>query len=121
MITWFKKLLWVVRNFERALAEAQKAQSEAQAAKVLAQEAFDLIRDRTTVHMDIGPSKHDANVIILVGRYNRKDYVQVYSFGGENFEHVVDEMRLAAREGHIGRVDAPPMFKAILERDSNRF
>lgn len=135
MINWFKTLFRLVRDY-RALArryttdlqglyeqltpvEATATQALADAATALktAQAAHKLIYDRTTVHFDISPTRHDPNVVIVVGRYQDKDFVQVYSFSIDEFRGLVDNMREAARHGAIGRVDAPPTLRAVIDRD----
>lgn len=135
MIDWFKALFRLVRDY-RALsrryttdlqglyeqltpveAAAAQALSDAEVALKSAQAAHKLIYDRTTVHMDISPTKHDPNVVILVGSYQGKDFVQVYSFRADEFSGLVNQMREAARHGAIGRVDAPPQLRAVIDRD----
>lgn len=117
MIAWVKKLLWVVRNFEAVKATADKALAQAKHAEQAADDVVRLVHDRTTVHMDLSPGGHDPNVVILVGRYRGHDFVQVYSFHARDFEAMVEQMRAGARQGHIGRVDAPPALKAVIDRD----
>jgi hypothetical protein len=117
MINWFKKLLWVVRNFEAVKLTADKAQAQAKQAQAQADGVVSLVHDRTTVHFDISPTKHDPNVVILVGSYQGKDFVQVYSFRADEFSGLVNQMREAVRHGAIGRVDAPPTLRAVIDRD----
>lgn len=117
MITWVKKLLWVVRNFEAVQTTAGKALAAAQQAKNDAADVAKLVHDRTTVHMDLSPGGRDPNVVILVGSYRGHDFVQVYSFQAQDFESLVEQVRAGARQGIIGRVDAPPSLRAVLKRD----
>jgi hypothetical protein len=118
MIKWFKKLLWVVRNFETVEKVAKDAQAAANQAQGAANRAFELIKGRTTVHADISPSRHDADVVILVGRYHNRDYVQCYTYANHlAFVDVVDMLAGHARTGTIGRIDCPPTFRAVIERE----
>lgn len=117
MIAWVKKLLWVVRNFEAVKSTADKALAQSKQAQAEAAAVVGLVHDRTTVNMDISPSAHDPNVIILIGSYRGKDFVQCYSFRERDFEALIEQVRLGARQGIIGRVDAPPQFRAVIDRD----
>lgn len=75
----------------------------------------DLIQDRTTLHADISPSKHDPSFVILVGRYRDRDYVQTFSLRSDDFQELAESCRALSREGRWGRIDAPPVFRAVIE------
>ena len=114
IISWFKKLLRIVREFDAAL---QQVRSEAQKANDCSKTALDLIRANTTVHLDLSPGRHDPDVVIMVGRYQNKDYVQVFSLPPSDFTGLLDHLRSLSRQGVFGRIDAPAAFRAVIDRD----
>lgn len=130
MITWISALFRLVRDYQRVSHDlpgeqplwrvanmASYASKDLPRVEKLGKAALDLIRDRTTAHMDLSPGGRDPNTVILVGRYRSQDFVQVYSFEAKDFEALVAQMRDASRQGVVGRVDALPAFRAVIDRD----
>lgn len=77
--------------------------------------AQDLIADRTNVHVDIAPSKNGPHQVIVIGRYNGRDYIQTYSIHADSFVGLVRQLKDMEREyGNIKRVDAVPMMRAVI-------
>lgn len=109
-----QKLIIATSEYSRKHSEMQLALQEANARIDALQR---LVLDRTTVHMDVSASPRDKNVVILVGRYDRRDYIRCYSFSSERFEDMVRQMHLAARDGVVGRIDAPPAFEAVIRHE----
>lgn len=124
MIQGLRNLIWILKNVQQlrsAIDEASKKSSEAKSLTLhLHNDVKDLkklIHDRTTVHADIYPSGKDANIFILIGRYSRHDYVQVYSVMNHDFEGLVNHFRDLYKQGILGHVDTVPTVKAVLDRE----
>ena len=114
MIKFFRRLriLWQIAG----TYEADQAKLRADAlANIRSVEA--LIRDRTTLHADISPTKHDPSFVILVGRYRNRDYVQTFYLPQEDFSGMVEQCaRMSRQLGRWGRTDAPPIFQAAMRQ-----
>jgi len=106
MLKWIRKLLKIVREYDIRV-EQQKA---------LMVELEALVRNRTNIGADVGYFK-DANHVIVVGRYKNADYVQTYSIHTEDMSSMIDTLRQMERHGAVKRLDAPPIFKAVFERE----
>lgn len=111
--------LWrLLQGASYAAKDLPRVEGLATDALATAQAANKLIYDRTTVHADISPGGRDPNVVILVGSYRGRDYVQCYSMDGRDFTGILEHLREASRHtGRIGRIDAPPAFRAVIDRD----
>jgi hypothetical protein len=80
-----------------------------------------MVRERTEIHADISGNARGQNVIIVVGRYRNRDYVQAYSVSVESLAEMVEILkRWEWQYGHVKTLDAPPAFKACFERDKDR-
>lgn len=80
-----------------------------------------LIKDRTDISYDISYTERDASYAIMVGRYKDRDFVQTVSLGPTDFKHVVEWFRNLERFASVRRVDAPPMFKSVVKRESGGY
>jgi hypothetical protein len=122
------KLLWYILNNYQELEKAiQKAQATAEEAIDTADDVAvqikdridslsNLISDRTKTHFDLASTQHEPNFVIVIGPYNRQDYIQTYRLPSDaDFSYIVDTLkRMNPRE--IGRIDGPPLFSAVVER-----
>ena len=126
MIQWFKDLLTLVKDYRALRVRYAKdlqglhesfvpVEAQAQAAFAAAKNAEALIRDRTTIHADIGLHKDAANFVIVVGNYKGRAYIQCYGMAPSTFGDVVGQLRAMKQEGHLGIIDAPPPFKAVID------
>lgn len=59
--------------------------------------------------------------MIVVGRYRNADYVQTYALDTPNLAVLIGQLRQMERCGAVRRVDAPPLFRAVFERDRHEF
>ena len=118
-LRWIKTLFLIVASHDLEAREARKAQEKTlkELGKVKAQlRALEaLIVDRTSLAADISPTRHDMNVVIAIGRYRDVDYVQTFHLGSDRdlgeIIHILGQME---RSGTLRRLDAPPVFKAVV-------
>lgn len=105
MIKWFKELFRVVREFKDLQDKVDELQIRLKNQRTLLNEAYDMIKDRTEVSVDVGvkgPSR-----IILSGRYKNNDFVEVFDIPDKDFIYVVDMLK-DMRKSHVVRViDGP--------------
>jgi len=105
MITWMKKLLAIVAGYDAALRGAHT--------RINALEK--LVRDRTNISVDVG--FRTASHVIVVGRYRNADYVQTFALDTPDLNVLIDRLREMERYGTVQRVDAPPLFRAVFNRE----
>ena len=133
MITWFKKLLQIVREYDEdkhnvedkiiscnnqiyqhecVLGEHRRTINEAQ----------QLIKDRTEVHADIHHYRPNDSKIIVIGQYKGQDYIQIFPVGGDCFGSVVDRLRHESKYAKLGRFDGGmPNMKASIIHEIGEF
>jgi hypothetical protein len=110
MITWFKKLLGIVRRYD----------ADFQGLRTSIAEARQFIQDRTSIHADVSPYR-GYNQIIVVGRYKRNDYVEVFDVQDQDFSGLIDMLREMQKYGQVRRVDGPVgPFRTTIESELNR-
>lgn len=115
LIAWVKKLLTVVREHEadvETLTELINARANDLYRRV--EQAEKLIRDRTTVDVDVGFS--GGCTVIVTGRYRDADYVNVHTIRPEDFRALVELLREMERFANLRHIDAAPEFRATLRR-----
>jgi phosphoribosylanthranilate isomerase len=74
-----------------------------------------LVKDRTDIAVDFGYK--DSSHVIVIGRYRNLDYVQTYRLDDQEFVQLIDRLRAMERHGIVRRLDAPPVVRAVFERD----
>ncbi|MFA6132641.1 MAG: hypothetical protein WC869_01340 [Phycisphaerae bacterium] len=109
LFAWIKKL-------RRAVDQADATQSLAQAALHEAEAVSALVRERTTAHVDYYPVG-DASHVVLIGHYCGRDFVQTYRIHPHNFGDLVHHLRELEKHAVVQTVDAPPVCRAVLERE----
>lgn len=83
---------------------------------VTVEEGHHWVKQLTTIGVDIGfHPGGDNNWAIMVGKYKGRDYVQTFAMNGEDFRHVLDQLKALSKHGMVRMVDAPPGFKAVIE------
>ena len=106
MIKWLKKLKAIVASYDANLANAH--------ARIAALET--MVRERTDIAIDVG--FWSTSHVIVVGRYKNADYVQTYSMDTPDLASLIDQLKQMERYGNVRRVDAPPQFRAVFEREN---
>jgi hypothetical protein len=140
MINWFRKLLYIVQNYDSLASEVQsnqrcctwlKSEIDDRAEEFNRRcdwlqdevnEGVQVIKDRTELHVDVSPSmKSGPHQIVLIGKYNNRDYVQTFSVASEDFRGLVQHCIEMQKYAHRGRIDAVPEMKAIINEESMRW
>lgn len=115
LIAWVKKLLTVVREHEadiETLTELINARANDLYRRVA--QAEKVIRDRTTVDVDVGI--RGGCTVIVTGRYRDTDYVNVHAIRPEDFHALVEQLREMERFARARHIDAAPEFRATIRR-----
>jgi len=127
MIKWFKKLLYIVKHFDdinssidNSLVELRARQSSVE---YCVTDAVQTIKDRTTLHADVSPYHRNGNMsqIILIGRYRNRDFIQTFEVLPDDFNGLVHQCIDMQKYAHMGRIDAVPMMKEIIETESEKY
>lgn len=109
MFEFFKKLRIIVKNYD-----ADKARTNS---RISAAENF--IRERTEVHADIH-TKSPCQMV-MIGRYQGKDFVNIYAVGQGEFESLLKHLREVDKYARPGRFDSPwPEVNAVIDREFRR-
>lgn len=109
MLKWLKKLKAIVDGYDNEMRNANARIAELEK----------LVRERTNIAVDVGFKS--ASHVIVVGRYKNADYVQTYALDTPDLAALIDQLRQMERHGAVRRVDAPPQFLAVFERDRHEF
>lgn len=107
LVRWIKKLKRIVRDYDK----------DRNALLRTIQRAEDLIRDRTEINVDGSFHGDDRNQIIVVGRYRKMDYVQVYTLNDRDLDGLIDQLREMQRYGVVNKIDALFQMKEVIERE----
>jgi len=105
MLKWLKKLKSIVAGYDADLRNAHSRIAELEK----------LVKDRTNISVDAG--FRSASHVIVIGRYRNADYVQTFEMDTPSLDALIDQLREHERYGKVVRVDAPPVFRAVFERD----
>lgn len=101
-----RKMLAIVRN---------DTNREAVMAKIRLDEIEKVLREHTTVHMDVAPYKNRPNTVIVVGHWRNRDSVLVYEVHPADLQEMVDRLEAMRRHHRVGRLDAPQAFSACVQ------
>jgi len=113
MHKWLKNLFKIVANYDQ---DKQRLLEKLETLKAENRALSNLIHDRTTLGVDIQPFSHGTNTIIVMGHYHRVDYIQAYTMRDRDFGEVVSILNDMKRHGSVTCLDAPPSFRAVVER-----
>ena len=108
----------MVRNYEAYQADIARQFGEVGILRRRLAELENIVRERATVGVDVG--LRDASHVIVIGRYNGRDYVQTFDVPETELRFLIDNLRHLARTATIRRVDGPPHVKAVFEREFER-
>lgn len=114
-------LLWLVHMLGCRIALLEKEAVDARGAmrdmKRRIEGADTEIRKRTRLGIDIGADERHANWIVAVGTFQGRDYVETFRMDSGNFGDMCGRLREMKRYGEIQAIDAPPVFRAVVERE----
>ena len=104
-INWIKTLNYIINHYDANFKWLKKE----------IKESMQIIKDRTNIHADI--HYRSSNQVIVVGRYNGRDYVQTYNVNNKDFKEFILQLRSMEKYGHIRRIDHPIEFKGVFEHE----
>lgn len=113
MKKWLRKKMRSFLGYDDEIKQAYKI---AYSANARADEAERVIRERTDIHVDISPSGRDPHVVVMIGKYHGRDFVQTYSIRESEFKNMLDRLLEMKRYGEVRRIDAPPNMRSYLDR-----
>lgn len=120
---WFKKLAFVVANYESDVSQThthiKTLECNLTALHARADYLDKLVKERTDLAVDV--NFNEPNYVIVIGRYQKVDYIQTYSLRHTDFSQLVDPLKEMGKHGQIRRLDAPPQFRAVFERSVRDF
>lgn len=106
IISWVKKLLAIVRDYDRDMNLHARRMDGLQ---VNIDQGVRLIKDRTELDLDIG---YRNATIITIGRYNGKEYIQTWNLPDDaSFDQFIERLKQEAKYGQVRTVDCPPQFR----------
>ena len=117
MIKWLKKLRHSVNDYDRLQGEFETLESEVDSLTSRINYLQECVGDRTTAHIDLSAMGRDPHQIVLIGQYRKHDYVNIYTVDAREFESIREHLQELRRHNRIGRIDASPPMKAVIERD----
>lgn len=102
-----------------ALHTAERALKCAQLSQDRSEDCATMVKDRTETHIDFAHHPKGRHMVILVGRYRDKDYVNITELASSDFVRFVEDMRAYDRENlsRRGRMDAPVALRAVIDRE----
>lgn len=120
-IRWIKELLYIVRNYDRNFGGLLSHQ-ELQNKRILSlRSAIDdldeVLRERTQLAVDVPAMRNYPATVVLVGRYNENDFVQVYQIFPEDFGALVDHVKQLSRYAKLTNVDAPFQLREYIRKE----
>ena len=115
-INWFKKLFYIIKHYDEDKIEIF---DKIQSANLRIRDGVQLIKDRTNIHADVHARLNSPTQVIAIGRYNGRDYVQVFSIHNNDFKGLIHQLKDMEQYGNLRRVDAPIEFLGVLDQDLN--
>jgi len=114
-VNWFKKLFYIVKNYDMDMLEID---DDISMCKSEVRNGVKLIKDRTNIHVNAPHYRGSPTQVITIGRYRKRDYVQVFSvYNDGDFQGLIDQLREMERYGNVGRSDCPIELDAAFDRE----
>lgn len=76
-----------------------------------------IVRERTEISADVGFDHRAGNTVIICGRYQNRDYVNVFTVRTDDLAEFINHLKNLQRYGAVRRLDAPIGFRAAIERE----
>jgi len=83
----------------------------------IANAAERVIRERTTLNVDMHCHKQAENQIIMIGRYNGKDFIQTYRVLSDDFKGLMHQLREMERYAYVDKIDSVPMMRQVIDQE----
>lgn len=117
MLTYLRWKILKLLGLDGPLATACKLANEALALNKEAKEILERVRSVTTIDADLTYLRGQPNTIIVTGRYQNRAYVNVFDIQDGDFEGLIKTLKDMQQMGRVRHIDAPPIFRAVIERD----
>ncbi len=118
VVKWIRVLQRIVRTYDDT---TEQVHSKIACATRIAQTAEQVIRDRTDLNVGIDINMAAPNQVIVMGRYNNTDYVEVFSLIDNDFVEIIHHLNHLQKHSHVNRVDAPISMRAVIKQETDRF
>ena len=101
ILNWWRELRRMVANYGALERKVKLLEDE--------------LRKRTTIAADIGYREHESYAIVI-GTLGNRDYVQTFRLprGMNELVSVLKDMEIS---GTVRKVDAPPVFRSVVQRE----
>lgn len=70
-------------------------------------EAVSIIKERTNIHADVSFNPHSPNQVIVIGRYHKSEYINVFNIEEQDMEHIIYTLKKMQEYGKVRHIDAP--------------
>ena len=114
-VNWFKKLIYIVNNYDKNLSMAMR---QVRKNELEVTEAVNLIKERTSLSADVHMKMNAPTQVILIGRYNGHDYVNIFSLTEDDMKPLIHQLKDMEDYAHMSRIDAPIEYRNIVKQGS---
>jgi len=116
MLQTIKKLRWIAKIWDDFYnTKDNYAQTRINTANRRIYELEKLIKDRTTIAVDV--NYREPNTIIVIGSYNNRDYIQTFRVDKNDINYLIEELKKMEHYGTVRRIDAPAGIKFVIESE----
>jgi len=120
IVKWFTKLREIVRGHDAIVASLNKQiadlEAERRKQKVAITDLQSTFKNCTSLSFDLPVSSRDACQVILTGRFQDNDYVQLFSIHTETFGELVKTMQEWRKRGNVRYIDKPMSMARMFSR-----
>ncbi len=118
MISWIKTLLACVRDYKKVQKKIKDLDSNFTSMSASMSDTLDEIRQRTTVHADLGCTKNSPCTIILIGQYRGGDYIKIQRVDNKYFDTQIAMLKDYTKHyGVRGCIDAPRNMSTFIDHE----
>lgn len=114
MLNWIKKLFLIVEKYD---TDRDRLLERIVNSEVKIRNAVKTIIERTTINADIHSHPKSKNQIIVVGRYRKRDYINVFEMGDKTLTELIQQLEEMKKYGHLNVVDSPLQMREIIVRN----
>lgn len=120
-IRWWKTLCRIVKYYdadrESLSVNIEDGRNRADWAVDIANAAEKVIRERTSLNVDMHCHRDAANQIIMIGRYNGQDYIQTYRIDSHGFNEMMSIVKEMERYAYVDKIDAMPSMRYVIDKE----
>lgn len=109
---WIKKKTGFLAMSEKII----QLESDVERLQFSAKRMESIIKEHVTWSADVSANhRHGPSTVVLVGRYRKKDYVNVYNIEDDQFSDLVNHLREIDRNFRRGPVDSHFGIKRFID------